>query len=172
MSDEIQIRALQEQDAGALLDLMIRLSRETPYTLLSEAENQQTTQLQQARTAELVHAPTQQVYVATGHDTLVGFIAVSRGVFSKIRHVATLVMGVQQAYWGSGVADKLIQPALAWADKEGVTRIELTTASDNQRALRFYRRHGFVQEGVKRSSLKQADGLRDEILMARVRDVA
>ena len=52
---------------------------------------------------------------------------------------------------------------------EGVLRVELTLEADNQRALAFYLKRGFEQEGRLRKAYKRAGepGYLDELVMSR-----
>ncbi|HAF71547.1 MAG: GCN5-related N-acetyltransferase [Acetothermia bacterium 64_32] len=45
---------------------------------------------------------------------------------------------------GQGIGGLLLEAAGAWAKREGLSRVRLYVAFDNQRALRFYLRHHFV----------------------------
>lgn len=46
---------------------------------------------------------------------------------------------------GTGAADVLIAHLIAYAGEEGVTRLRLETGRKQHAAIRFYRRHGFVE---------------------------
>jgi ribosomal protein S18 acetylase RimI-like enzyme len=48
---------------------------------------------------------------------------------------------------GSGLADRLVRACLEWARAADAGRITLRVVRSNQRALAFYRRHGFVATG-------------------------
>ncbi|MFE9773802.1 GNAT family N-acetyltransferase [Streptomyces sp. NPDC005931] len=49
---------------------------------------------------------------------------------------------------GSGVTEALFDAALEWAWGRGAERVRLIVHPENTRALRFYRRAGFVESGV------------------------
>jgi putative acetyltransferase len=38
---------------------------------------------------------------------------------------------------------------------------------ENERAIAFYERHGFVREGLRRGQYRRGDEYHDEVLMAR-----
>lgn len=50
--------------------------------------------------------------------------------------------------WGRGVARDLMRHSLA--EIEGGTSLSLWVLGDNDRAQRFYRRHGFTADGIER----------------------
>jgi len=163
-----EIRDIRQNDATAFAQLLIQLSRETPFTLLSEVENTALASTQPERTRQLIEAPSQQVLVATDNDTLIGFVALSQGVFEKNRHACSLMTGVLRDYWRQGVASALMQRAMSWVEQRGISRVELTVMENNAPAIRFYQRFGFQREGIKRNALIVDGAPVNEICMARI----
>ena len=163
-----EIRAIRQSDAAAFAQLLIQLSRETPFTLLSEVENRALASTQSERTRQLVEAPNQQLLVATDDAALIGFVALSQGLFEKNRHACSLMTGVLRGYWRQGVATALLRHALRWVGQRGISRVELTVMESNAPAIRFYQKFGFQREGVKRGALIVDGTPVDEICMARI----
>lgn len=60
--------------------------------------------------------------------------------------------------------------ALAAADHYSIAGIELTVYASNPRAHSLYRKFGFIEEGIKRRSVRIDGAYLDEIMMARLRD--
>jgi putative acetyltransferase len=85
-------------------------------------------------------------------------------------HVAILTtLAIAPSEKGSGLAAAMIEEAIDLLRAQGVLRVELTLEADNQRALAFYRKRGFEQEGRLKKAYKRAgepDYL-DELVMAR-----
>lgn len=54
---------------------------------------------------------------------------------------------VLSAWHGTGLADALTEWAMATAEAEGAPELYLTVFDHNERAKRFYRRHGFAEVG-------------------------
>jgi ribosomal protein S18 acetylase RimI-like enzyme len=89
----------------------------------------------------------------------------------RARHVAGFTtFAVAPAAHGSGLADAVLETALARARAAGALRIELMVEADNPRAIAFYGRHGFVLEGRQRAAYRRAgeDDFVDELLMAKL----
>ncbi len=163
-----EIRELWQSDAADFAELLIQLSRETSFALLSEVENRALASTQPERTRQLIEAPNQQVLVATDNTALIGFVALSQGLFEKNRHACSLMTGVLRDYWRQGVASALLQRALRWAEQRGISRVELTVMESNAPAIRFYQKFGFQREGVKRDALIVDGAPVNEICMARI----
>ena len=82
--------------------------------------------------------------------------------------VSLLSMWVHPHLRGSGAADALVKEHLAWARHEGAKLVRLDVMATNDRARRFYERHGFRLTG--RQTLREADG-RIELGMERPVDL-
>jgi ribosomal protein S18 acetylase RimI-like enzyme len=54
---------------------------------------------------------------------------------------------VDESVKGAGVADTLMQDAIAWARGRGARAMYLSVWENNERAQRFYRRYGFADFG-------------------------
>ena len=166
----VAIREIRKSDSDAFANLLIEFSRETPYMLLTEDEYIQLSATQEQRTEQIIREPNQQVFVATHSGKLIGFVALSQGLFAKNRHSCSLMIGVLSDFWGQGVAARLMESALSWVENKQIVRIELSVMEGNERAIRFYERFGFQKEGVKRSALLLDGRLENEIYMSRIKD--
>ena len=108
-------------------------------------------------------------YVVPRDGEVRGFYRESRQP-NRSRHVAILTtLAIAPSEKGSGLATAMIEEAIELLRAQGVLRVELTLEADNRRALAFYRRLGFEQEGRLKKAYKragEADYL-DELVMAR-----
>lgn len=85
----------------------------------------------------------------------------------RTRHCISFGIGVDPAFSGRGVGERLIRTGIEYAQNWlGVTRIELEVFHDNHRALRLYERLGFEREGVRRQASLREGKLHDVVLMA------
>jgi RimJ/RimL family protein N-acetyltransferase len=108
-------------------------------------------------------------FVVTRDSEVRGFYRASRQQ-GRSRHVVILTtLAIDPFEKGSGLAAVMIGEAIDLLRAQGVLRIELTLEADNQRALAFYRKLGFEQEGRLKNAYKRADepDYLDEIMMAR-----
>jgi putative acetyltransferase len=76
----------------------------------------------------------------------------------RVNHVLMLgTLAVDPRRHGQGVGRAMIDDALRHFRADGIRRVELYAESDNDQALAFYRRLGFVVEGTLRDFYKRAD---------------
>ncbi len=110
----------------------------------------------------------------TADDGVVGWCDIYTPPFNPVRegfdHVGVLGMGIDTAWRGRGVGDRLIAASLAAAEALGIERVELDVFAGNDRARRLYERHGFVVEGVRRGARKLAGRHEDVIVMGRLKE--
>lgn len=106
-------------------------------------------------------------YVWTLGGQAVGFYRITRYP-GRASHVALLrTLAVDPDAQGRGIGQAMVQDALLHLRADGIRRVELYAESDNARALRFYEKLGFVQEGRLRGFYRRAheDHDVDEIVM-------
>ncbi len=93
-------------------------------------------------------------FVAVEGETLVGWCDIFPAWPVAVRHCGSLGMGVQAAWRGRGIGQRLITATLAHARQRGITRVELEVRADNVRAIGLYEKMGFVHEGHKRNGMR------------------
>lgn len=85
--------------------------------------------------------------------------------------VADLGMMVRDGHRGRGVGSSLLGACIDWSRDHAVHKVALSVWPHNERALRFYRRYGFVIEGRLRRQWRRRNGeLWDALLMGLVLD--
>jgi len=82
-------------------------------------------------------------FLAMDGDRAAGIIGVIRSD-DALDVIELVSMWVEPLLRGSGVADRLVVEVLSFAAAAGVSNVELWVAVGNDRARRFYERHGFV----------------------------
>jgi putative acetyltransferase len=109
--------------------------------------------------------------VACVESEIVGMLSLHSGPWSTRRaHVGYLGMAVHDKWAGKGVGSALMKAAIDLADKWlNLARLELTVYTDNQAALRLYKKLGFEIEGTHRKYAFREGAYVDAYTMARVR---
>ncbi len=98
---------------------------------------------------------------------VVGFLIFNRYELDRLRHAGTMGMGIREAYCNQGIGTELIEFLISWAKgQEGLEKVCLGVVSINDRAIKVYKRMGFVEEGRQRNQIKYEDGsYGDDVLM-------
>lgn len=107
-------------------------------------------------------------FVAEASGELIGMMVVVRASGAKLRHAANIYsVYVRPAWRGRGVADRLLEACVGWAQAEGAQLLKLAVAAQNLAALGFYQRNRFRVYGVEPQAILFAGQLHDELLLMR-----
>lgn len=138
------------------------VAKEQQYLLFTEAPSiERATQFVQSQlTANNPH------FLAQVNNQVIGWCDIRRETVAAIAHCGTLGMGVLASFRSQGIGEQLMRTALAKAKSIGMERVELSVIVSNQRAYKLYQKIGFVEEGIKRRSVKLRGQYFDRILMA------
>ena len=106
-------------------------------------------------------------FVAEIDGVIAGYLILKGETAEKIKHRASLVVGVHSDYRKRGIAKKLFEYVFNWAKERGISKIELTVMVKNEAAYHLYSKLGFIIEGVRKNSLFTNDTYIDEFYMAK-----
>ena len=162
----ISVRHAVETDGAPLIELRRKLFAETSNMLWEADEFVQTAEDESKRIARLNSRQNSLVLLAEEESVPVGVLTAVGGEVRRLRHSATLALGVSRSHWGRGVATQMVTHALGWAKTVGLRRVELTVHTTNLRALSVYLRCGFQVEGLRRCSLLVDGEYVNEYLMS------
>jgi RimJ/RimL family protein N-acetyltransferase len=157
------VRRADAGDAEALIAHLSAVGAEKVYLMTERFD----------RTAEEVRKFVEQhdgvageYLVAVVEGTVAGSANFLRGKQSKNAHTAELGVAVRKEWRGLGIGAALMEAGIRWARSVGVRKLTLGVFATNERAVRLYRRLGFVEEGRLRGQVI-LDGVPvDELLMA------
>lgn len=164
----MKIREAKEPDAQLMIDLFEKLDSETSFMMMEPGERKLSVEDQVKRIHSFANASDKLMAVAEAGDALAGFIIVSSGMAIRNRHSAYMVIGVQKAFWRQGVGSALIDFMEAWVNRADIHRVEFTVMEGNLAARSLYKKHGYVEEGIKRDSLKVNGQYVNEIYMSKL----
>jgi len=140
----LQVRRLTGKDAPAFRDVRLHALETFPHAFLTTAEEFRARPLS-AHAQALEAGKTWGVFL---NETLVGMAAFLPLEFAAAAHRAEIgAFYVLPEHHGTGAADALMAEIAAKAKSAGIWQLELFVADDNPRALRFYARHGFCEQG-------------------------
>ena len=108
----------------------------------------------------------QPVFVAFLSGQPVGMMGLRFERARKMAHRAKLVsVYVRKGERGMGIAADLLQELTECARDHAVLQLELAVNAENSAAIRFYRRHGFVEVGRIPNGFLGHDTETDELIM-------
>lgn len=161
------IRDAGPADAAALVALRQAIFAETDFMLYGTGEYSASPEEVAEQLRRIAAAGHSRSLVADGSSRLIGFLGVSGFAIPRLRHSATVFLGVLRQFWGRGVGSALLAEALAWAPTAGLSRLELFVMKQNTRAIQLYEHAGFRVEGSRRRAYIVNGVAVDDFLMAR-----
>lgn len=164
----IVLRTPSENDAQAMIDMMLGCYGETEFLSCSPEEFQVTVQDEISFMRRFEMSERECMISAFVDGKLVGNVSIYQvGGMKRVRHRANLGISVLKDYWGRGVGSMLMDAAIQTAESVGYGQIELQTAADNERAIRLYQKFGFEQYGRCPRAFRRENGYADEIEMVK-----
>lgn len=164
----MKVRKATREDAKALYELRLLLCQETNFMLPTAIELASNMDDEIGKLKNLTENQSVLLLVSEDKNDLTGYLLCRRYLSQKLSHVASLVMGTRRASWGSPTASRLFAQMISWANEKSIHRLELTVMSDNQRAVSFYRKLGFLTEGQREKAIYDQDRFFHELYMARI----
>lgn len=163
----VTFRHAEPSDAKSLLMLMRKISQQTDYLLSDTDEMSIDDQrrlieqyLQQERSAMVV-------VECDGQFVGMGNLVADR--HPRLAHAAEIGISLVEEYWGYGIGSMLAEAMIDYARRHGIEAINLEVVSENERAIRLYRRLGFQTVGTLHRRLHQdASDYYDTLIMERL----
>lgn len=104
-------------------------------------------------------------------NKIIGFARLEGSKLSRFRHKAEFGICISKEYWGHGIGKLLLENILMWADTVGIEKISLTVLQTNIKAIKLYKRYGFVEEGLLIKDRIHKDGnYYNTVIMGRLLD--
>ena len=101
-----------------------------------------------------IGGPGRSMFLAWHDDRVVGFAATRRLTAAAIELAGAVVL---QSLIGGGVGSALVQAAVESARTRGFRKMTVSTEIDNERALRFYEKCGFIVVGKSTTDAAGSD---------------
>lgn len=143
-NEGFEIVRAQGQDAAALLEYLKIVGGETqnlsfgsegvPLDLKTEREYLDK-QSQSKNNFQII---------AKVNGEIIGTASLNRKP-NRMNHRAEFGISLKKAWWGCGAASAMTEKVLDFARETGVERINLEVRSDNERAIAFYKKFGFIK---------------------------
>ena len=162
------IRTAQPDDAEAMLAYIRPIAEDTKFFVL-EADEFPTVDEEQDWIQDHLDHPGKLLLLAEADGQLIGNISFETGPRRRISHRGDFGLSVARAWRGRGVGTTLIKTLLKWAASNPlVEKVCLDVFATNTRAIRLYRKLGFVEEGRRIKDIKRGpNDYVDTLMMGR-----
>jgi RimJ/RimL family protein N-acetyltransferase len=167
-NSEVQIRQALPGDALVLNALLNQIDRETPYLGFMPGERSPQTWKVQREIIEDRSGSRGAIFLAYRDTEAVGFLQAQICPLQRLRHILTIEIGLRERFTGYGIGNRLFETVEHWARIRQVHRLELTVATQNERALALYKKRGFAIEGTRRHAMLIDSRYVDDYLMAKL----
>ena len=157
--EEVIIRSLEQEDAGAVIFCLRKVTEETDF-LMREVEECGMTIAQQAAMIESMLSSPREVFLgAFAGGELIGLANMSQaGPRLRVRHRARIGIMLLKAHWGKGIGKAMMRAGIDAAKAAGYEQLELDVVDKNTRAAALYTRLGFEAVGKIPRGMKYRDG--------------
>jgi len=163
------LRSASESDALSLSKLRTLIDGETENLSREPGE----AQLSEEDFKQMITADTQAekniFLVAEVEGQLIGFARCVQLPLKRFNHQCDFGICILKTYCGYGIGNELLKSIVKWSETIGIEKISLNVIEDNLGAIRLYKRHGFVQEGLLIKDRKHKYGsYHNTVLMGRI----
>jgi len=145
---KIIVRSAEINDASELLYVVPKLDTETDFMMRIEGEFNLSLEDEINFIQIKLTSENELFIVAEVDGKIVGTLGARGNDMFRTSHICSFGIGVLKEYWRKGVGSSLLTTMLKWAEEKNIKRIELKVVSENDSALRLYRRFGFEIEGT------------------------
>lgn len=160
------LRSDEEADAEAFVRYSLQVRTEADYLPagVDEAEHDP---VKMVRRLEIPKTSPTDIQICAFVD---GVLVGSAGVTlirnrRKMLHRAEFGISILQAYDGLGIGNALTEQCIACAKQAGFLQLELEVVAENEKAIRPYQKHGFVEYGRNPLGFRCGDGNCQELVL-------
>lgn len=160
----MEIRELNNDDTTSFYECLKGLDLETKFMMFEPDERKWNGNL-----IEALSGNGENLLLGVFTDEkIIGFLSAKRGAYRRIRHIAYIVIGIRKDYHHRGIGTKLFKALDIRADKNNITRLELTVEVPNTNAIGLYEKNGFSIEGRKKNAMLVDGRYVDEYMMGKI----
>ncbi len=164
--ESVTIREATRKDAGALITAVGTYLSTSPH-LITTVEEFNPTSRSEARWIEgMARESNSLLLVALHRKTIIGNLTLKGEARKKIRHNATLGVGIIPEWRGQGLGRLLIESAVQWArDSSVLENLWLQVFSGHTQGIELYEKLGFEKTGVQQKYVLYKGEYTDSITM-------
>ncbi len=165
------IRSPKEDDVQGMLEYLYITAGETEFILRYPEEcGVYTADGEKALFDRINWSENDVMLVCLVDGRIAGNCSLSRGIFKKTGHRASIGIALMKEFWGLGIGTRFLTELIRIAEKQkDLLQIELDYVEGNDRARALYEKMGFRITGVRPNAIRLKDGtLLNEYSMVRM----
>ena len=107
-----------------------------------------------------------QIFIAIDDNEIVGYIALKRLHFARLRHIAKFDLGVLEDYQeDENVGAMLVKYAQEWAKENKIKRLEIFVIDEDENLKDLLKDLDFEKEGKRKQTIMIENKYFDEVIM-------
>ena len=162
------IRPIETDDARALINLQESIFSECDFEYFNANEQNLTVQQVRKSMAEWRKFKTSNILLCIVNGEFAGYACIRGNTSSRTKHVASLRIGVAEAFQRIGIGSALLMQAEQWCQKHQIERLEAQIVTHNEPAKGLLEKHSYTCEGTRKNSFKLHDELFDEMYYSKL----
>lgn len=164
--ENIVIRKANKLDAKALIEYLNVIGGESDFLTFGAGQLDVSVEEEENFIENALEMKNSLFIIAEINGKIVGNLNFSGGTRERTAHVGEFGVTVLKEYWGNGIGEELIRYLLSWSKSSGIIRkINLSVRIDNIRAIKLYKKLGFLEEGIVKRDFFINDKFYDSLVM-------
>jgi RimJ/RimL family protein N-acetyltransferase len=162
---QFTIRKPTVEDAKSIIDYSKILFASTDQVLTTLQEYTITIENEIKWIENLNDHPNSLLLIAETNNTIVGLLFFVPNTKIKNSHAGEFGVNVHPAFQGLGIGQALTENLLTWGRlNTEIEKVFLQVFATNDKAIKLYKKLGFIEEGRHIKAIKQADGTYTDVL--------
>ena len=152
------LREIQKSDFNAMHSLLVKIQTIGVGNVITQEEFDKDKSAWEQKLYNWIDKPQGLWIVAESHGQILGEAKLKVFPIKRLSHSGIFSIGVHPDFQSQGIGTALTLSTIEWAEKQGLTRIELYVLNNNPKALGLYQKCGFIKEGIRKNFLRMEDG--------------
>ena len=162
----MEIRALEPIDSKEFMEFYQKLANENDYIKVTPEEMAEKFQKEEEKLEK--KQKIKQIFIALDGDEIVGYLALKRIHFARLRHTAKFELGVLEDYQNEeNIAEELVKYAQDWAKENKIKRLEISVLEDDENLKDILDDLDFTEEGTRKGTILIEDKYHNEVIMVK-----
>ena len=160
----MEIRALEQSDIKSFLEFYQKLANENDYIKITPEEMSSKFEKEEHKIVQKHNY--KQIFIAIDDNEIVGYIALKRLHFARLRHIAKFDLGVLEDYQeDENVGAMLVKYAQEWAKENKIKRLEIFVIDEDENLKDLLKDLDFEKEGKRKQTIMIENKYFDEVIM-------